>query len=87
MNDLIGSSHTPLELVSIIIPFLKIFIYYLIFGCAGSSLLCERSCGEWGLLFVVVHGVLMAVVSLVAEHMFLAHRLQWLQRVGSRAWA
>ena len=58
MNDLIGSSHTPLELVSIIIPFLKIFIYYLIFGCAGSSLLCERSCGEWGLLFVVVHGVL-----------------------------
>ena len=26
------------------------------------------SCGEWGLLFVVVHGLLVAVVSLVAEH-------------------
>ena len=26
------------------------------------------SCGEQGLLFVVVHGLLIAVVSLVAEH-------------------
>ena len=26
------------------------------------------SCGEWGLLFVVVHGLLIAVASLVAEH-------------------
>ena len=26
------------------------------------------SCGEWGLLFVVVHGLLIAVASLVVEH-------------------
>ena len=26
------------------------------------------SCGEWGLLFVAVHGLLIAVASLVAEH-------------------
>ena len=26
------------------------------------------SCGEWGLLFVAVHGFLSAVASLVAEH-------------------
>ena len=26
------------------------------------------SCGEWGLFFVAVHGVLIAVASLVAEH-------------------
>ena len=25
-------------------------------------------CGEWGLLFVVVHGLLIAVASLVVEH-------------------
>ena len=28
----------------------------------------SSSCGEWGLLFVAVHGLLIAVVSLVAEH-------------------
>ena len=26
------------------------------------------SCGEWGLLFVAVHGLLIAVASLVVEH-------------------
>ena len=35
--------------------------YLLIFGCAGSSLLC-------GLSLVAVHGLLTAVASLVAEH-------------------
>ena len=32
---------------------------------------CARafsSCGKWGLLFVVVHGLLIAVASLVVEH-------------------
>ena len=32
---------------------------------------CARafsSCSEWGLLFIVVHGLLIAVASLVAEH-------------------
>ena len=41
-----------------------------IFGCFGSSLLCAAfsSCGEWGLLFVAVRGLLTAVASLAAEH-------------------
>ena len=32
---------------------------------------CARafsSCGEWGLLFVAVHGLLIVVASLVVEH-------------------
>ena len=47
------------------------FIYLFIFGCIGSSLLCTRafsSCGERGLLFVAVRGLVIAVASLVAEH-------------------
>ena len=40
------------------------------FGCAGSSLLqgLFSSCGERGLLFIEVLGLLVAVASLVAEH-------------------
>ena len=47
------------------------FIYLFIFGCIGSLLLCTRafsSCGERGVLFVVVHGLLIAVASLITEH-------------------
>ena len=49
----------------------KILIIYLfIFGCVGSSLLHRAfsSCGEQGLLLVVVCRLLIAVASLVAEH-------------------
>ena len=50
---------------------LKTAFLYLefIFGCARSSLLRGLcfSCGDWGLLFIAVHGLLM-VASLVAEH-------------------
>ena len=47
--------------------FINLFIY---FGCVGSSLLLTAfsSCGEQGLLFAVVHGLLIAVASLVAGH-------------------
>ena len=38
--------------------------YLFIFGCNGSF----SSCGQWGLLFVAVRGLLIAVASLVAEH-------------------
>ena len=51
--------------------FFNKFIYLFIFGCIGSSLLCLGllfSCGKWGLLFVVVLGLLIAVASLVEEH-------------------
>ena len=42
--------------------------------CSGSvvvahELSCSTACGvEWGLLFVAVRGLLIAVASLVAEH-------------------
>ena len=51
-------------------PPLTFFFYLFIFGCVGSSLLraAFSSCGERGLLFVAVRGLLIAVASLVAEH-------------------
>ena len=41
-----------------------------IFCCAGFLLLCGlfSNCGKRGLLFVVVHRLLIAVASLVAKH-------------------
>ena len=41
------------------------------------------SCGEHGLLFVVGHGLLIAVASLVAEHRLQVRRLQQLWHAGS----
>ena len=40
--------------------------------CTGAF----SSCGEWVLLFVAVHGLLIAVASLVAEHGLQALGLQ-----------
>ena len=51
--------------------FFNEFIYLFIFGCIGSSLLRSgfslSSCSKQGLLFVAVHGLLIAMASLVAE--------------------
>ena len=46
------------------------FLYLICFGCAGSFLLhgLFSTCSEWGLLFVLVQGLLIAVASLVAQH-------------------
>ena len=54
--------------------FLNNFIYLFIFGCAGSSLLCRlsSSCCEWGLYVVAVNELLIAVTSLVAEHILVS---------------
>ena len=50
----------------------KKFIYSFILFLAALSLHCRArafsSCGEWGLLFIVVRGLLIAVASLVVEH-------------------
>ena len=47
-----------------------LFLIYLFL--AGLGLYCcaraVSSCGEWGLVFVVVHRLLVAVASLVVEH-------------------
>ena len=47
-----------------------IFIYLFILAVLGLRC-CTRafsSCSEWGLLFIAVRGLLIAVPSLVAEH-------------------
>ena len=46
------------------------FLIYLFLAVLGLCC-CARafsSCGEWGPLFVAVHGLLIVVASLVAEH-------------------
>ena len=59
------------------------------FSLAALSLYCGTraffSCGKRGLLFVAVGGLLIAVVSLVAEHGLSARGLQYLQHSGSLA--
>ena len=48
--------------------FLKNFIYFLAMLGLHCCMWAFSSCGEWGLLFVAVHGLLIAVASLVVEH-------------------
>ena len=50
--------------------FKKYFIYLFIFRCVGLRCCVQTfsSCSEQGLLFLVVHGLLIAVASFVAEH-------------------
>ena len=50
--------------------FLSLLNNLFIFGCTGSSCYMQAfsSCGERGLFFVEVHGLLIVVASLVAEH-------------------
>ena len=50
--------------------FFLIYVIYLFLAALGLHC-CMRafsSSGEWGLLFVAVHGLLIAVAFLVAEH-------------------
>ena len=49
----------------------KIYLFIYLFLAALGLHCCTRafsSCGEWGLLFTVVHWLLVAVASLFAEH-------------------
>ena len=48
--------------------FLKVDLLLFVFDCAGSSLLWAFSgCGEQGLLFIAVLGLLVGTASLVTE--------------------
>ena len=51
---------------------LFLFIYFYLFILAALGLHCcaqvFSSCNKQGLLFIAVHGLLIAVASLVAEH-------------------
>ena len=51
--------------------FKQIYLFYFYFLAVLGLRCCARafsSCGEQGLLFVAVHGLLVVVASLVAEH-------------------
>ena len=49
-----------------------VYLFIFIFGCVGSFSSCFArtfsSCGEQGLFFVAVQGLLIAVASLVVGH-------------------
>ena len=65
--------------------FFFFFFFLFIYGCVGSSFLCEgflSSCGKWGPLFITVRGPLTIAASLVAEHRLQTRRLS---NCGSRA--
>ena len=49
---------------------LNFFFYYLFLAALGLCCCAQAfsSCGEQGLLFVAVRGLLIAVASLIAEH-------------------
>ena len=51
--------------------FFNIYIFIYLFLAVLGLRFCAQafsSCGEWGLLFIAVRGLLIVVVSLVAEH-------------------
>ena len=52
------------------LSFLTFFFFNLFLAAFGLRCCVQAfsSCGEWGLLFIVVYGLLIAVASLVAEH-------------------
>ena len=53
--------------------FISLFIYLFLFLAVLGLHCCAwafSSCGEWGLLFVAVRGLLIVVASLVVEHGF-----------------
>ena len=60
--------------------FIYLFLAALVLRCCAWAF---SSCSERGLLFVVVHGLLIAVASFVVEHGFQARRLQQLWHTAS----
>ena len=53
-----------------VFTFLKYLFIYLLLATLGLHCCTQAfsSCGEWGLLLVAVHRLLIVVASLVAEH-------------------
>ena len=58
---------SDLSLFKFVFNFFKIYLFLAVLGLHGCTQTFS-SCGEQGLLFVAVHGLLIAVASLVAEH-------------------
>ena len=66
--------HVQIQLVLQYLLFFKLKkkIYFIYLFLAALGLCCctqaFSSCGEWGLLFIVVRGLLIVVSSLIVEH-------------------
>ena len=68
------------------VPGFPLFFNFIYFLAALGLRCCAwafSSCSKWGLLFVALHGLLIAVASLVAEHGLQASGLQQLQHTVS----
>ena len=81
-----GSNPCPLQWQVDFFSFINLFIFIYLFLAALGLRCCMRafsSCSEQGLLFVVVHVLLIAVASLVVEHRLQAHGLHQLWHVSS----
>ena len=65
--------------------FFKIYLCILFFGCAQSLLLhvAFSSCGQRGLLFVAICGLLIGIVSFAVEHRLQVPKFQQLQHMIS----
>ena len=60
------------------VSFIFIYLFVCLFMAALGLHCCVQafsSCSEWGLFFVAVRGLLIAVASLVVEHRLQARRL------------
>ena len=69
--------------------FFNLFIYLLFLAALGLRC-CARafsSCGERGLLFIVVRGLLIVVASLVVEHRLYTRRLSSCDARALGTWA
>ena len=73
--------------ISFIFKFFYFYCFKFYLFLAALGLRCcawaFSSCSKWGLRFITVHGLLIAVASLVAEHELYARGLQELQHTGS----
>ena len=76
--DALGEPRSAQSLQFMLQRFCLFFVIYLFMAALGLRCCTGAfsSCGEWVLLFVAVHGLLIAVASLVAEHGLQALGLQ-----------
>ena len=81
----IYSKYFLLSSIHLMLYFFLNYLFIYLFMAVLGLRFCARafsSCGEWGPLFIVVHGPLTIAASLVAEHRLQTRRLS---SCGSRA--